>query len=344
MSRRTTIEDVARHAGVGKVTVSYVLNGRSKEARISDETCKRIFQAADELHYRPNAVARMLATRRTDTLAVVLQSGTYFTAWSSFTSEVMRGIAEATVKEGCDLMLHTKQVRDAMDEADALSDGRVDGALVLRDEDDPTLMRLVEIGFNCVQFFLHSDDLDVPWVDCDNVKGGAMATDHLLALGHRKIAMVCGAARSVSSNDRIVGFRQAMSCYGLPVREHWVVSHADPSNPPDQALEMFRADDRPTALFVWSDDVAVPIMMGLRDLGLSVPGDVSIVGFDSSVRAETALPALTSVRQPVREMAAQATHMLVSIIRNREIQNRQILIDPSLDVRASTAPIAHPHQ
>src|SRR5579862_1897178 len=215
MSRRITIEDVARHAGVGKVTVSYVLNGRSKAARISEETRKRVLQVADELQYRPNAVARMLATKRSDTLAVVFQFGTYFSAWSSFTSEVMSGISEATVEEGCDLLLHTKQVRDALDEADALADGRVDGALVLRDEDDPTLVRLVEKGFNCVQFFTHSDGLDVPWVDCNNVLGGSLATEHLIALGHRKIAMVCGSLRSVSSNDRIAGFRSAMAAHGL---------------------------------------------------------------------------------------------------------------------------------
>ncbi len=338
MSRRITIEDVARHAGVGKVTVSYVLNGRSKAARISEETRKRVLKVADELQYRPNAVARMLATRRTDTLAVVFQSGAYFTAWSSFISEVMRGISEATVEEGCDLMLHTKQVRDATDEADALADGRVDGALILRDEDDPTLVRLVEKGFDCVQFFTHSDDLCVPWVDCDNVLGGSLATEHLIALGHRKIAMLCGSLRSVSSNDRIKGFRNALGDHGIPAREDWIFSHADPSRSLEAVIDLFRADDRPTALFVWSDDVAVPLMTALREFGLSVPGDVSIVGFDSSVRAETAVPPLTSVRQPVREMAATATRLLVSIVRKREIAHRQILIKPTLDVRASTAP------
>jgi LacI family transcriptional regulator len=339
MSRRITIEDVARHAGVGKVTVSYVLNGRSKAARISEETRLRVMAVANELQYRPNAIARMLATRRTDTLAVVFQSGSYFTAWSGFTSEVMRGISEASVAEGCDLMLHTKQVGDATDEAHALSDGRVDGALVLRDENDPTLVSLVGINFPFVQFFTHSAEVDVPWVDCDNVLGGALATEHLIALGHRRIAMVCGSAGSVSSNLRIAGYLSALKTAGISVPPEWILSHADPTDSHEDVVALCTSSERPTALFVWSDDVAVPLMTALREAGLRVPEDVSIVGFDSSVRAENAAPPLTSVRQPVREMAASATHLLVSIVRKREVESRQILFKPTLDVRASTAPL-----
>lgn len=337
MSRRITIEDVARHAGVGKVTVSYVLNGRSKDARISEETAQRILSVAKELQYRPNAIARMLVTRRTDTLAVLFQSGSYFTAWSGFTSEVMRGISEATVEEGCDLLMHTKHMKDADEEADALADGRVDGALVLRDEHDPTFLKLIEKQFPCVQFFTHNDGLDVPWVDCDNVLGGRLATDHLISQGHKRIAMVRGAGGSVSSNDRVAGFRKSMLEAGLPVREEWMIVQSDPSGSMAEVLKIFESKDRPTAVFVWSDDVALPIMRGLRGAGLRVPQDVSIVGFDSSVAAETAEPALTSVRQPIREMAAAATHLLISIVRKRDIENRQVLIRPSLDVRSSTA-------
>ena len=337
MSRRITIEDVARHAGVGKVTVSYVLNGRSKAARISEETRLRVVAVANELQYRPNAIARMLATRRTDTLAVVFQSGSYFTAWSGFTSEVMRGISEASVAEGCDLMLHTKQVGDALDEAHALADGRVDGALVLRDEHDPTLVSLVDMSFPFVQFFTHSADLEVPWVDCDNAVGGKLATEHLIALGHRRIAMICGSAGSVSSNLRISGYRSALESHGITVPEEWTVSHAEPTDSPDDVIALCSSADRPTALFVWSDDVAVPVMTALREAGLRVPEDISVVGFDSSVRAENAVPPLTSVRQPVREMASAATHLLVSIIRKRDVESRQILVKPTLDVRGSTA-------
>lgn len=337
MSRRITIEDVARHAGVGKVTVSYVLNGRSRANRISESTQERILKAAAELKYQPNAIARSLVTRRTDMLAVVFQFGAYFTTWSGFTSEVMRGIAEVTVAENFDLMLHTKHVNGAEEEARALSDGRVDGALILRDENDETLHRLLERGFPCVQFFTHNDALDIPWVDCDNVEGGRIATRHLVDLGHRKIGMVHGAKGSKSSNDRRTGYRKCLEAHGLEVRDDWSLEHIDPYREPQRVLELMTGADRPTALFVWSDDIALTIMQSLRSAGVSVPGDVSIVGFDSSIAARSSVPALTSVCQPVREMAAAATRLLVHTIRGHALEQNSILFQPSLDVRESTA-------
>jgi LacI family transcriptional regulator len=149
--------------------------------------------------------------------------------------------------------------------------------------------------------------------------------------------MVCGAGRSVSSNQRIEGHRSAMAAHGLETRSEWLVSQWDPTASIQCVLELFKADKGPTALFVWSDDVALPILRGLRSAGIRVPEEVSIVGFDSSIAAESCEPALTSVRQPVREMAEAATHLLISLIRKQEVPQRQILIKPVLDVRASTA-------
>jgi LacI family transcriptional regulator len=338
MSRRITIEDVARHAGVGKVTVSYVLNGHSKANRISESTQQRILAAAKELRYQPNAIARSLVTRRTDILAVVFQFGAYFTTWSGFTSEVMRGISEVTVEEDFDLMLHTKHVDGAEQEAYALSDGRADGALILRDENDPTLQKLIERGFPCVQFFTHNDALDIPWVDCDNVEGGRLATQHLIDLGHRKIAMVHGARGSKSSNDRRAGYRACLEENGLVARDEWCVEHVDPDQRPEGVLKMLSVEDRPTAIFVWSDDIALTIQQALRSLNISVPEDISLVGFDSSTAARTAVPALTSVCQPVRAMASKATRMLIRTIRSEDVGNRAVLFQPTLDVRESTAP------
>ena len=224
--RRTTIQDVANLAGVGKVTVSYVLNGQSKTARISDETAEKVLQAARDLNYRPNAVARMLATKETKTLAIVFQYGAYFSTWSSFTNEVMRGVCAATVELGYDLMLHTKHVGNPHTEADALADGRVDGVLILRDQDDATLKELLDRKFPVVQFFTRSDDSRAAWVDADNYYGGQLATRHLLELGHRRIAMIRGGAGSVSSNDRFNGYRDAMESAGVKVPANYGFNNA----------------------------------------------------------------------------------------------------------------------
>ena len=334
--RRTTIEDVARKAGVGKVTVSYVLNGHSKVARISEGTQRRVREAAVDLGYRPNGVARMLSKGRSDLLGVVFQRGHFFAGWSGFTAEVMRGVSTAAVETGFDLMLHTRDLeRDA--EADALADGRLDGALVLRDEGDPLAADLAHRHLPCVRFFCRGEG-DAPFVDADNYSGGRLATRHLLDLGHRRVAMVRGPQRSHSSNDRYVGYRDALEGAGVGVAPERVVSIPSALSDIEPLRRLMGAPDRPTAIFCWSDEVALAALPLLRDLGLRVPEDVSLVGFDSLAASERSAPALTSVRQPIFEMAGQATRLLVGLVLGEAPSPRQILVPLSLDVRRSTAP------
>lgn len=334
--KRVTISDVASHAGVGKGTVSSVLNGQSAVARISEETQKRVIEAANELNYRPNAIARMLVQQKTDILAVVFQRGYFFTSWSSFTAEVMRGVSTAAVELGYDLMLHTKDVSPEL-EAKVLADGRVDGALVLRDDADSMVDELIRHRFPCVRFFSRGAE-GAPYIDADNVLGGKIATKHLIDLGHARIGMVRGSEHSTSSNDRLAGYRQAMHEAGLEAKLDWELSIPSALSGLSTLRKVMTSPNRPTALFVWSDDVALACLTVLHELGLQVPNDVSVIGFDSLDVCNRSVPPLTSIRQPVFEMAQQATHLLVALIRGQEIADRQILCPLELDLRASTAP------
>lgn len=336
MGKRKTIEDVAKLAGVSKVTVSYVLNGHSSTARISSGTEERVLKAAEELGYRPNALARMLVTKRTDTFALVFQYANYFAASSSFITEVMRGVCEGCVESGMDLLLHTKPTEQTS-EAHALMDGRVDGVLILRDSDDPTLNELIRRQFPCVLIFSRASNGDVAYVDSDNYTGGRIATQHLLDLGHRRIGMVRGPRHSVSSNDRFSGYRDALESKGLRLDPDLIATVEGPTSDTSEFAAMMSRPDRPTALFVWSDDVAFTLLRLLGDAGLSCPDDVSVVGFDSSDACERVHPALTSVRQPVFDMARDATLLLGSLIRGEPTHRRQILYPLTLDIRGSTA-------
>jgi len=342
MMRRTTLRDVAKLAGVGKVTVSYVLNGQSRVARISEETEKRVMAAARELEYRPNGLARMLASRRTETIALVFQYADLFSAGSGFINEVMRGVCAATVDQGYDLMLHTKAVANPHKEADVLSDGRVDGALALRDEDDPTLIALLDRGFPTVQFFTRCDHPNAAWVDADNFSGARMAVRHLLELGHRRISMVMGPAHSVAANDRFQGFRDALESAGVEVKEDANLRCGSPLEVAD-ILPDFLRKERPTAIFCWSDDTAVATIEVARSVGLSVPRELSVIGFDSLEICNRSTPALTSVSQPIFDMAAEATRLLAAILRGDSPARRQILYPLTLDVRGSTAPAILAH-
>jgi len=340
LMRRSTIQDVAKLAGVGKVTVSYVLNGRSETARISMETAERVRQAAESLQYRPNGLARMLASQQTQTFAVVFQYAQLFASGSGFINEVMRGVCAASVEVGFDLMLHTKRVGNPQIEADVLSDGRVDGVLILRDQGDPTLQALLNRNFPTVQFFTRSDDPEAAWVDADNFSGGRMAVRHLLDLGHRRIGMVMGPEGSVPARDRFHGYRDAMEAAGLPIYDLHLCRAGNAAEASSEVLPMLKLRHRPTALFAWSDDVAISCMETARNVGLKLPDDLSILGFDSLDICNRAIPPLTSVRQPVYEMAADATHLLASLLRKDPPSRRQILHPLRLDVRGSTAPLS----
>lgn len=338
MSTRVTIDDVAKLAGVAKCTVSSVLNGRSANARISDATRERVLSAAAQLSYKPNALGRMLATRRADAIGLVFQYAEYFHSNSTFIPELMRGVCEACVERGVDVLLHTRAHGDPAEEASNLLDGRVDGSLVLRNANDPTLQELARRKFPMVLFFSRSLDGALPFVDSDNYTGGQIATRHLIELGHCRIGMVRGALGSVSSDDRFNGYRQAMELAGLPTDPTQVCFMESPHADPGPFMEMMSRPDHPTALFVWSDDAAFVCLRWLSELGLSVPGDVSVIGFDSTPRCESSNPPLTSVRQPVFEIAREAARLLIAQIRSEPVERDRIVFPPDLEVRSSTAP------
>ena len=337
MRKRFTIGDVAKLAGVGKATVSYVLNGRGEENRISKETQDRIYAAARELDYRPSAVARSLVSKRAEAISVVFQYADYFKAGSSFVNELMHGVCEACVEADINLILHTRSFSNVKEEAAALMDGRSDGALVLRDFKDPLMQELHSRQFPMVLFFARSSDSNVSFVDSDNYSGGVTGTNHLLELGHRRIAMVVGSQGSVASNDRNQGYRQALQLAGVEFDGN-LVKECRTANDVDDSFVDWIKSEAPTALICWSDDVAFACMKMLSRAGISIPEDLSVIGFDSSEACERSTPRLTSLRQPVLEIARSAARTLIAASQQLPHQAQNIF-PLTLDVRESTRPL-----
>lgn len=341
-----TMREVAERAGVSKATVSYVLNGREVAMRIPDETRERILSAVRELGYYPNALARSLSNKGTHTIAIVMQYSALFSGWSGFTNELMHGVTDAAVAEGYNVMLQTRQperhwrggVMDPIEaEVATLTDGRADGALLLRDVDDPLPAALNRRAFPTVLMFTSSEDPEQWYIDCDNLQGGISATEYLLSLGHRRILHLCGSPRSGPARERALGYRTALERAGLPVRPEWIVEAAAPLADFAPAAQLFRlpVDQRPTAIFAWSDDVAIKMMGILRGEGVRLPQDVAIVGFDSTALCDHTDPPLTSIRQPVYAMAAEALTLLTQRIRGQILEETRIRVAPSLVIRHS---------
>jgi LacI family transcriptional regulator len=352
-SRGVTLSDIARETGVSKVTVSCILNDRSSSStvRVSDSTRERVLAAARTMGYHPNALARGLARRRTDTVTLVMQSPNVFSGGSGFISEMMHGVVDAANAAGLDLMLHTRALPDADAEVRSLTDGRSDGALLLRDRDDPLIAALAERGHPSVLIFSRAESAPDAWyVDVDNVRGGRLATEHLIGLGHWRIAFLGGSPHSAAVADREAGYRAALADAGLPAPPpEWVLrmNYAGDGDGLATLVRLFRdtlPPARPTALFAWSDDVALRALDALRaDCGLRVPEDVSVVGFDGTAAdggRGAAGPRLTTVRQPVQEIARCGVALLVACVNGEPVDNPQRLFDPSLVPRESSAPPA----
>lgn len=338
MAKRSTIRDVADAAGVGKVTVSYILNGRAAQARISDATRDRVLAVARELSYRPNAIARSLVSRHTDVIAVVFQYAHFFNAGSTFINELMSAVCAECVNQNLDVILHTRTFAEVGSEAAALMDGRADGVLILRNSNDPLTSAIASADFPAVAFFTRPDGSGLPFVDCDNYVGGRTATEHLLSQGHSRIGMIAGPPGSSASGDRQRGYEDALRDVGIEPDPELVVSQTDAASGPDQVVDLVRTK-APTALFCWSDDDAFVCMQALTAAGYAIPADVSIVGFDGSDACARCTPPLTSVRQPVAAIATKAVQLLVERIKGADLVASSFVYPPTLSERASVARI-----
>ncbi len=331
-----TIKDVAERGGVSKTAVSYVLNGRQTGVRISDETRRRVLAAARDLGYHPNALARGLARRQTDTLALVMQFPAVFSGWSGFTNELMHGATDAATALGFDLMLHTKGQDDMERDVAALTDGRADGALLLRDRDDPLAERLTARGFPFVQIFSRSALVDACSVDCDNEAGARLAVEYLWGLGHRRIAHLSGSHHSAAAMDRLEGYRAALRAKGAVPSPAWECEMTYGGGDIAPFLAVMGQAEPPTAIFAWSDDAALQAVRVLRErLGRRVPEDVSVIGFDGTRMCDHASPRLSSIRQPVYDMAVAGVTLLRQVVRREAVADRHLLFAPTLQERDS---------
>ncbi len=347
-----TIREVAEKAGVSKATVSYVLNGRSDTMRISPATSERILNAARELGYHPNALARGLTYKRTQTIAVVMQYPALFSGWSGFINALMHGVTDSAVKHGYDLMLHTRNTgreRSSQDgdtierEVAVLTDGRVDGALLLRDRNDPLASQLHKRGLPVVLMFTGSEQHDLPFVDLDNREGGRLATRYLLELGHRNLVHLAGLTLSTAAYDRRMGYRRAMNEAGFctdDTLEKSILEIPSPLSDYTPLLKRFErpVSERPAAIFAWSDDVAIQAVRRLSEAGVRVPDDVSVIGFDSTELCNHTAPPLTSVRQPIYEMAERALTLLTDRINGGGSHPMQVTLNPEVVIRQSCRP------
>jgi len=317
-----TLRDVAHAAGVSPYTVSVVLNGARSNTRVSEATRVRIREAADSLQYHPNAIARGLARRRTNTVGVlfgVLSSTDAFA--NPYASGLLQGIVNESAARDFDVLLYTEYWRDAERSAVRFRDGRSDGMILIAPLTDTDMvpglaslpMPLVAISPDPATRPGH-----VPCVDVDNVAGIRFAVEHLAGLGHRRIAHLMGNENVASVPLRRAAFCTAMAAVGLEVPPGYLVPCTyDASTVPDVLPRVLALPEPPTAIVAGNDNIAIAVLETARNLGIDVPGALSVVGFDDIPSSEKVTPKLTTVRQPLTEIGREAARLLLDRIDGR---------------------------
>jgi LacI family transcriptional regulator len=329
---RPTIYDVARLAGVSTATVSRALNGT---AQIAPGTRQAIDAAVEQLGYRPNSIARSLVTKSTQTIALLLPDIS-----NPFYAALVSGIQEYALAHDHTMLLCTTEGDGEREEEylQLLRAKQVDGALVDGLVLPPDrIARFVRDGFPIVCLDRDIDSSVIPLVQVDNRLGGRLATQHLISLGHRRIAHITGAASLGISEERRAGYADALQTAGIEVASSLVsVGTFTEDGGYRAARELLLAEPAPTAIFAANDLTAVGAINAILESGRRVPDDVSVVGFDDLRLAAYIAPPLTTVRQPAAEIARLATELLIGLTRGEQVEHVRHLLPPSLVVRSST--------
>lgn len=333
-----TIKDVAERAGVSAMTVSRVLNG---ESRVRDETRERVLEAMKALDYRPNISARSLAKARSFFLGLL-----YNNPNPGYVSELLIGMMNRCRQAGYHLAIEDSGATDshwakAIDAV--LRTSNFDGVILPPPVSDFPSVRaaLTDMDIPYVRIAPENDRVSVPSVVTDDREAAQRMTRYLLELGHTRIGFIKGDPEHGSSRQREAGFREALQQAGIELRDAWVQPGRYTYRSGLVAAEnLLNSGDRPTAIFASNDDMAAAVVAVANRLGLDVPGELSIAGFDDTQTATTLWPQLTTVRQPIAEMAAASIDMLTRMLEKGDDAGdpETRLIPCELIVRGSTAP------
>jgi LacI family transcriptional regulator len=338
MKKSVTIRDVALRAGVSIAAVSRALN---QSGYVSSEIKQRVHEAVQELHYRPHDSARGLKLQRTNTIGLVIADIT-----NPFYAELAAGVLSSAKKWGYHVILAAMDEEPAQEEEylNVLMEKRVDGILAVATGQNARLWReAIELGIKVVlvdRKIASLPDADV--VLLDNVKGGYDATAYLTALGHRRIGIMSGPLSTTTGQGRLQGYYKALEEKALPIDPELVQMVSFKRKSGIQAIEQLLALRKPpTAIFATNNLIGETAMFALRERGIQIPEEISLVMFDDVPWASLTIPALTVVAQPVSLLGKHAVEQLMQRLQHPDVlvsEGRTIVLEPELIVRESCAP------
>lgn len=328
------IKEIAARTGVSIATVSHAFRN---PGRVSDATRKKVLKAASELGYTPNNLAVSLRTARSGNIVAIIPD-----VADSHNSGVIKGIEKIAHSRGFSLLLGDTQGSERRERefANMVSSRQADGIILmshrlpfdlgkneLKIQDLPPLV-------NGSEFTGHDE---FPLVAIDDVQAAMDATSHLIGYGHKDISVITGDINSTSCRNRLAGFKGVMAQAGLKVPESLIhYSSYSLEGGEDAARQILLQKNRPTAIFCFSDEIALGCMYTLRQSGFSVPDDISVIGFDNIPFAKYCSPPLTTIAQPTEDIGATCATLLLDLIEGKKLEKRRYILPHKLLVREST--------
>ncbi|WP_036536043.1 LacI family DNA-binding transcriptional regulator [Oceanobacter kriegii] len=334
-----TIDNVAQLAGVSIKTVSRVVN---QEPNVKQQTRDKVQAAIDELGYKPNLSARSLASKRSYLVSLLYDN---FLAASAYVVNLQCGVIERCRQEGYELLIHplNYQAPNLIEEIERfINASGIDGLMLTPPlSDDPKLIdALKTLGKPFVRISPATCNGDASCVYTDDRQVADEMTQHLIDQGHRQIAFIAGRPDHLAVGQRQLGYEDAMHRNGLTPSTCQGYSSFETGA--ECARQLLQAPQRPTAIFAGNDEMATGAISTAHEMGIAIPAQLSVAGFDDNDLATHCWPAMTTVRQPVAEMAAAAADILLQSLKTKQPPVQQLQLQSSVVVRQSTAAISEP--
>lgn len=327
---KTTIMDIANEAGVSIATVSRILN---RKENVKTETRQKVLDAMKALDYQPEfSDGLMSADSNVILMSVPELSNPIFSA-------IINGAQKSAIRQGYHLFVHqAKSLYKSIGDYESLLKYPVAGLILLSSVPEARLLETLNLRCPLVMCSEYYEGSDVSFVSINDHSAGKSATDHLIAIGRKRIALINSSLQNKYARHREAGYIEALKAAGIEINNEWIVHLSDVSF--DLALSavshILSTGNRPDAFFAISDIYAAAVIKACKKNGLSVPQDVSVIGFDNIDLSVMTDPAITTVNQPSFQMGYQACDLLLEKIANRNLPNKQIFLETELIVRGST--------
>ena len=323
------MKNVAKLANVSIATVSRVFNGSDT---VADETRKKVMAAVKELDYHPNVLARQLRRMETKTIVVIVPDIT-----NTFFSQVLRGIETIARRNGYRVLLGDTEndITIEHEYLKALYEKYADGLILLTAGMGRNTIESLAEKYPVVLACEYLESTNVPTVSIDNISAARKAAEHLIKLGHKRIAHITGPMNVILSRDRLKGYKQAMKTYGLEV-DPLLIIEGDfyYKTGYNLMLKLMSIDNPPTAIFAANDEMAIGAIKAVKANNLKVPEDIAVVGFDDIEIASMYEPSLTTISQPRYEIGQKAMELFIKTI-NKEIIEKKYILNSKLTIRES---------